>query len=123
MPRVGMSQRELARKHGVGRRTVVKALASAWPEPRKPLPPRPTRLDPFKPVIDAILRADLDAPRKQRHTTKRIFERLVDEHDAAEVSYQMARLRGDPSCGDSGGGGAGVGGGVRVAVAPARDGG
>lgn len=51
-------------KHGVGRRTVVKALTSVWPEPRKPLPPRPTRLDAYKPVIDQILRDDLDARRK-----------------------------------------------------------
>lgn len=39
---------------------MLKALASAWPESRKPLPPRPSRLDPFKPAIDEILRADLD---------------------------------------------------------------
>lgn len=38
-----------------------------------------------------MLRADLDAPRKQRHTTKRIFDRLLSEHDAVEVSYQMVR--------------------------------
>lgn len=68
-----------------------KALASAWPEPRKKLPPRPTRLDPYKPLIDEMLRADLDAPRKQRHTVKRIFERLLDEHGADEISYQMVR--------------------------------
>lgn len=38
-----------------------------------------------------MLRADLDAPRKQRHTVKRIFERLLDEHSADEISYQMVR--------------------------------
>ncbi|MGW0606902.1 hypothetical protein [Streptomyces sp. NPDC002644] len=42
--------------------------------------PRETRLDPDKPVIDGILTADLTAPRKQRHTVKRIFDRLLDEH-------------------------------------------
>lgn len=47
---------------------MAKALASVWPEPRKPLPPRKTKVDPYKTVIDEILRADLDAPRKQRHT-------------------------------------------------------
>lgn len=55
---------------------IVKALPSEWPEPRKQLPPRATRLDPFKPLIDEMLRADLDAPRQQRHTVKRILERL-----------------------------------------------
>lgn len=43
-------------------------------------------------MIDAWLRDDLDAPRKQRHTAKRIFDRLVDEHDATGVvSYGMVR--------------------------------
>jgi transposase len=37
---------------------------------------------------------DLDAPRKQRHTVKRIFDRLVDEHDAVEISYAMVRAYG-----------------------------
>ncbi|MFE0458767.1 IS21 family transposase [Kitasatospora sp. NPDC058965] len=87
----GLSNRALQRKYDVGFLTVKKALESAWPEPRKKLPPRATRLDPFKPLIDRMLRADLDAPRKQRHTAKRIFDRLVDEHGADEVSYQMVR--------------------------------
>ncbi len=89
--RAGMSGRALERRYGVSRRTVAKALASAWPEPRKPLPPRATRLDEHKPLIDQWLRADLDAPRKQRHTAKRIYDRLLAEHDAAEVSYGMVR--------------------------------
>jgi hypothetical protein len=65
-------------------------LDSAWPEPRKKLPPRPSTLDPYKAVIDGILRADLDAPRKQRHTVTRIFHRLIEEH-GADVSYPMVR--------------------------------
>jgi transposase len=89
--RAGMSGREMERKHGVGRRTIIKALSSAWPEPRKKLPPRGSKLDPFKPAIDEILRADLDAPRKQRHTVTRIFRRLIDEHQMADVSYPVVR--------------------------------
>ncbi|WP_164495620.1 IS21 family transposase [Streptomyces sp. ADI95-17] len=88
--RGGMSMRELERKHGVTWRTVRKALDSSWPEPRKKLPPRATTLDPYKAVIDEILRADLDAPRKQRHTVTRIFHRLVEEH-GADVSYGVVR--------------------------------
>lgn len=88
--RGGMSMRDLERKHGVTWQTVRKALDSSWPEPRKKLPPRATRLDQYKPVIDEILRADLDAPRKQRHTVTRIFHRLVEEH-GADVSYGMVR--------------------------------
>ena len=41
-------------------------------------------------MFDAILGADLDAARKQRHTVTRIFHRLVAGHDA-EVSYQQVR--------------------------------
>ncbi len=90
--RTGMSNRALQRKHGVGYRTVSAALASAWPEPRKPLPKRGSRLDRYKGIIDGWLRDDLDAPRKQRHTAKRIFDRLLDEHHASEtVSYGMVR--------------------------------
>ncbi|MFE0254706.1 hypothetical protein [Streptomyces sp. NPDC059010] len=64
------------RKYGVGHPTVQQALKSAWPQPRKKLPPRPTRLDPFKWLVDEMLRADLEAPRKQQHTAKRVFDRL-----------------------------------------------
>ncbi|MFH9125565.1 IS21 family transposase, partial [Streptomyces globisporus] len=89
--RTGMSLRALMRKYGVGFETVQRALVSALPEPRKKMRPRETRLDPYRPVIDAILTADLTAPRKQRHTVKRIFDRLLDEHDAVDISYQMVR--------------------------------
>lgn len=82
--------RALERKYGVGYRTVRAALDSAWPAPRRPLPKRRSVLDPFKPIIDAWLLADLDAPRKQRHTAKRISDRLIAEHDA-DVSYQVVR--------------------------------
>jgi hypothetical protein len=44
----------------------------------------------LKPAIDAMLRADLAARRKQRHTVRRIWSRLVDEH-AAELSYSTVR--------------------------------
>jgi transposase len=87
----GLSVRALARKYQVSRRTVRAALSSAWPAPRKPMPPRPSKLDAFKPVIDDILRTDLDAPRKQRHTVKRIYDRLIAEHDMHDVSYAVVR--------------------------------
>ncbi|WP_329347250.1 hypothetical protein OG226_00485 [Streptomyces sp. NBC_01261] len=70
--RAGLSMRALERKYGVTWRTIRKALDSNWPEPRKKQAPRPTRLDPYKPLIDGMLQADLDAPPKQKHTVKRI---------------------------------------------------
>lgn len=89
--RAGLGKRALMRKYGVGHPTVQKALESAWPQPRKKLPPRATRLDPFKSLVDELLRVDLDAPRKQRHTAKRVFDRLVDEHHANGISYGIVR--------------------------------
>jgi hypothetical protein len=80
--RAGLSGRAIERKHGVGRRTVVAAMSSAWPAPRKKLPRRVSKLDPFKPVVDAILRADLNAPRKQRHTVTRLYARLIASRPA-----------------------------------------
>jgi len=87
----GLSIRELARRHGVGRPTVRQALEHAEPPPRKPRVWTAPRLDRFKPVIDDMLRQDLDAPRKQRHTARRIFARLADEHHATDLSYSTVR--------------------------------
>ena len=89
--RAGLSGRALERKYRVGWRTVRMALASAWPEQRKSYPRRASRLDPYKGVVDEILRADLDAPCKQRHTAKRIFDRLVSEQGMRDVSYRSVR--------------------------------
>ncbi|MEU3093205.1 IS21 family transposase [Streptomyces massasporeus] len=87
----GLSIRALARKYDVHRRTVREALSSAGPAPRRRPPPRSSRLDPFKPAVDQMLKADLDALRKQRHTVKRIYDRLVDEFGMEGISYALVR--------------------------------
>lgn len=87
----GLSIRELARKHGVHRRTVRQALAAAEPPPRKKPVRTAPRLDPYKPAIDEMLTYDLTAPRKQRHTATRILARLRDEHGATDLSYSTVR--------------------------------
>lgn len=89
--RAGMSGRDLQAKYNVGYRTVNAALTSAFPEKCKEYPARASKLDPFKPFIDEMLRTNLDAPRKQRHTIKRIYARLIDEHGMEDVSYQRVR--------------------------------
>ncbi len=38
-----------------------------------------------------MLRADLDAPAKQRHTARRVLARLVDEHGMSELTYSSVR--------------------------------
>lgn len=86
----GLSIRALARRHRVARRTVRQALAAAEPPGRKPPKRRAPKLGPLKSVIDQMLLADLDAPRKQRHTAQRVFDRLVDEHQAV-ISYSTVR--------------------------------
>jgi hypothetical protein len=86
-----LSIRALAERHGVHRRTVRAALACATPAPRKARVAQAPKLDPLKPFVDAMLVADLDAPRKQKHTARRIHARLVDERDAVELSYSAVR--------------------------------
>src|SRR5262249_13955537 len=69
---------------GIDPRTVAKMLAfSVPPGYRRSRPAARPKLDPFTGIIDAILAADEGRPRKQRHTAKRIFERLRDEHGYA----------------------------------------
>jgi transposase len=95
-----VSIRELAVRHHVHRRTVRQAVASAVPPPRKAYPQRSKpALDPYMQVIDEWLLADRDVPRKQRHTARRVWQRLVAEHGASvaevTVSRYVARRRAE----------------------------
>ncbi len=86
-----LSIRGLADRYGVHRRTVRQALAAAEPPARK-VPARVApRLDPAKVLIDEMLREDLAAPRKQRHTARRVLDRLIDEHRLTAVTYSTVR--------------------------------
>ena len=77
----GMSAREAARVFGLHRDTVRKMLKySVPPGYRRERPAGRPKLDPYKGVIDQILEIDQGLPKKQRHTAKRIYERLRDEH-------------------------------------------
>ncbi|MBF6185065.1 IS21 family transposase [Nocardia farcinica] len=87
--RDGLSNRQIQRKHGVGFRTVKEAMASAWPTERKDYTPRGSKIEPFATFIDEILVADLTAPRKQKHTLTRIYQRLIDECGMSGVSYSV----------------------------------
>ena len=52
---------------------------------------RSRKIDPYAAAIDVMLTADVEAPRKQRHTARRILARLADEHGAQELSYSTVR--------------------------------
>ena len=77
----GMSQRKLARHFNISRDTVRKMLAfSTPPGYRREKAIRRPKLDGFTEIIDGWLEDDKKVPRKQRHTAKRIHERLKAEH-------------------------------------------
>jgi len=77
----GMSQRAVARQFGLSRDTVRKMLEYAVPPGyQRQQPIRRPKLGPWLGVIDAILNDDKLRPGKQRHTAKRIFDRLREEH-------------------------------------------
>jgi transposase len=87
-----LSIRELADRHGVHRRTVRQALESAVPPPRKAYPPRPRpAIDPYVTLIDEWLLGDREVPRKQRHTARRVWQRLVAEHGATLSEVSVSR--------------------------------
>jgi MarC family membrane protein len=80
----GNSRREAARVFGQSRETVLKMCRFSLPSGyTRTLPVVKPKLGALLPVIDAILMSDQTAPVKQRHTAKRIFERLRDEHGFA----------------------------------------
>jgi len=89
--REDLSTHALARRHGVHRRTVRQALESAVPPERKrPVGRAAPKLGEYRGLIDAWLIADRDAPRKQRHTAHRVWQRLRDER-GVEVSERQVR--------------------------------
>lgn len=79
--RDGKSIREISRLFDLHRQTVRKMLEySVPPGYRRQSPPQRPKLAPYVGIIDQILGSDQTIPKKQRHTAKRIFERLRDEH-------------------------------------------
>jgi transposase len=95
----GWSVRKIGRQLGVARQSVRKALLSAEPPRyRRATPHACPVMDPFRALITAWLDADASAPPKQRHSAKRIYDRLVAEHafTGAEVTVRrfVRELRG-----------------------------
>ena len=79
--RRGMSKRAIARDFGISRDSVDKMIVySAPPGYRRTAPIKRPKLDGFTEIIDQWLIEDADRPRKQRHTAKRVLDRLREEH-------------------------------------------
>jgi transposase len=95
----GRSRRETACLFGIARKTVDKMCAFSVPPGyrRQAAPGRP-KLDGFTEIIDQILADDTQSHTKQRHTAKRIFERLKAEHDftGGYTIELLAKLPADP---------------------------
>jgi transposase len=94
----GASKRSVCRQYGIAHKTLCRILAHSEPPGyRQTVPRAKTKLGPHLPFIEEILCGDRGAPAKQRHTAKRIFERLRDEHGYAggitQVKVAVARLR------------------------------
>jgi len=88
----GLSIRAIAEKRGVHRRMVRQAIASPVPPERK-VPERhcPVMTDDLKAFIDGILVADKDAPKKQRHTARRLWQRCRDEFGSSVAEVTIRR--------------------------------
>ena len=76
-----MSKREACRQYEIHWQTLKKILTHEEPPGyRRAKPPRRPKIEPVLPIIQPILDDDTKAPKKQRHTAKRIWQRLRDEH-------------------------------------------
>ena len=81
----------VAKKLGVHRRMVREAIASALPKPRKKAERRRWKMQAAAGFVDAILETDRKAPRKQRHTAHRIWERIQHELPTCQIGERTVR--------------------------------
>jgi transposase len=106
----GKSIARIAAETGRDRKTVHKYISHEnWNEGVKGIAKKATKLDAFKTIIDQWLDDDRRMRRKQRHTARRVYDRLVEEYrdDGFDCSYRTVaayvaeakhRLYGDHRC-------------------------
>lgn len=89
----GWSIRSIAKRLSVSRATVRKALRNAEIPKYTLERPRPSPvMDPVKDIVLSWLEADKNAPSKQRHTAKRIYDRLVEEYSFTGCESTVRRF-------------------------------
>jgi transposase len=92
LSREGYTVAEIARKENIDEKTVRKYLSRSDFSPSLPRQKEwPSKLDPYKGVIDGWLAEDRKVWYKQRHTAKRIHDRLVAEQEDYSCSYEMVQ--------------------------------
>jgi len=106
----GRSVSEIAGETGKDRKTIRKYLEKEdWNVPIQEKGCKRSKLDPFKETIDSWLEADRKMRKKQRHTAKRVYDRLSEVHGesgfdcsyrtvAAYVTAAKQRIYGKRSC-------------------------
>jgi len=85
------SIRAMPGKYGHSRKTIRKALAGLEPKYRRKKEPFAPVMGPYAGIVEAWLKRDLEAPPKQRHTARRVYTRLVEEHGftGSEVTVRL----------------------------------
>ncbi|MHC4505046.1 MAG: IS21 family transposase [Planctomycetota bacterium] len=90
----GKSKRQVQRETGLAWKTLEKILTHSSPPGYRRTRPYPKpKLGPYLDRIARIIEADRDVPRKQRHTAKRIYERIRDEGYQGRYTQVKAAVR------------------------------
>ena len=87
----GKSIRQIGRETGHHRVTIRKALAGKEPQYRRQEKPRAPVMDPVAKIVEQWLLGDRQRPRKQRHTARRVYTRLLEEHEFAGAEVTVRR--------------------------------
>jgi hypothetical protein len=89
------SIRQIAKETGHSRNTVRKVLSGQEPKYRRHKEAVCRVMDSVGAVVEQWLRADRESPKKQRHTSHRIYTRLVEEHDFKGAESTVRRWTRD----------------------------
>lgn len=95
------SARWISKEFGISRKTIAKYLADPNAPKYSLTVPRPKPVTgPWYEQVEKILEEDKTAPRKQRHTAKRIYERLVEcgyDGCARSIRLMVAEIKNKPA--------------------------